>query len=249
MMKSSTDDTRTEEHHSSLPRKRSANKSKSKEEMMIHLLRLEKDRSRLVRECKEFEETTKSTQAAYIKSRATLLMEGSFLRTRMDMLQEDTGYLKEKSHSLQAKFFELNIEAASKEHRIKVLETAIQENSAQRSDRKEPPSTESKSYSLQTQLFELNIEAASKEHRITKVLETAPIQEHIPTTQKSDRKEAPTAKSMERTQQIWRESRDEDLSISTVSSTLRTLEASSHTPAGFEADISFNTFDYGSASW
>ena len=249
MMKSPTDTRPGEEHQSSLPRKKSANKSKSKEEMMIHLVRLEKDRSRLVQECNKFEETAKITQAAYIKSRTTFLMEDSFLRTRIDMLQEDTGYLKEKSNSLQAKFFELNIEAASKEHRIKLMETAIQESIAQKSDRKEPPSTESKSYSLQAQLSELNIEAASKEHRITKVLETALIQENIPKTQKSDRKEAITTKSMERTQKIWRESRDEDLSVSTVSSTLRTLEASSHAPAGLEVDMSFNTFDYGSASW
>lgn len=208
MMKSPTE-TRPEEHQLSLPRKRSAKKSKSREVMSSHLLRLEKDRSRLVQECKELEETAQSTQAAYIKFRARLLMEGSVLRVRMDMLQEDTGYLQEKSYSLQAKFFELNIEAASKEHRIKVLETAIQEKmpKAQSFDRKGQPTAKSKPYSLQeAKLFELNIAAASREHRI-KVLETT-TQENIPKALKSDQEEPPTAKSMERTEQIRMESRD-----------------------------------------
>jgi hypothetical protein len=146
-MKKIPTDARPEEHQSSLSRKRRGNKKskKSKAEMMIDLLRLEKERSRLVQKCMELEETAQSTQAAWIKSRTTLLMKDSLLRTRVEMLEEDTGYLKEKAYSLQAKFFELNIEAASKENRIKILVTAIQENVAtvQKSDRKEVPTTKS----------------------------------------------------------------------------------------------------------
>jgi hypothetical protein len=200
MMKSPTD-TRPEGHQSSLSQKRRANKSKSKAEMMIHLLRLEKDRSRLVQKCKALEETAHSTQAAYIQFRATFLMDASFLRTRMGMLEEDTGYLKEKADSLQAKFLELNIESASKQYRINILESAIQEKT--------------------------------------------------PKALKSNGREPPTTKNMKHsTQQTLGESSDDDLSVSTVSSTLRTWEEedSSHTPCGFEDDMYFGDFVYASAT-